>query len=62
MGTVNEMKNLTVLAAGTLSTAGTWLIAHYDAIVGGLVGTVALVVWLLKLRREWQHRNEPPQD
>jgi hypothetical protein len=56
------MKNLTVLAAGTLSTAGTWLIAHYDAIVGGLVGTVALVVWLLKLRREWQHRNEPPQD
>ena len=50
------------LAAGLTWAAATWIAGHYTAIVGGLVGTVALAVWLLKLRREWIHRNDPPSN
>jgi len=50
------------LAAGLTWAAATWIAGYYTAIVGGLVGTVALAVWLLKLRREWIHRNDPPSD
>lgn len=55
-------KNEIECAAGVLCATLTWVIGHYNLIVGGLVGTTALAVWLLKLRREWKHRDDPPQD
>jgi hypothetical protein len=48
------------LAAGLAWAAATWIMGHYIALVSGAIGTVALAVWLLRLRREWVHRDDPP--
>jgi hypothetical protein len=50
------------LAAGLAWAGATWIAGHYTAILSGAIGTVALAVWLLKLRREWLHRDDPPED
>ena len=47
------------LATGLAWALATWIAGHYTAIVSAALGTVALAVWLLKLRREWIHRNDP---
>ena len=56
------MKRELELFLGWCAASATWIVSHYNAIIGGLIGTVALAVWLLKLRREWKHRNDEPDD
>lgn len=56
------MKRECELILGWMAASLTWILSHYNAIIGALIGTVALAVWLLKLRREWKHRNDTPED
>ena len=54
------MKRELELFMGWLAASITWIVSHYNAIVGAAIGTVALSVWILKLRREWRHRDDKP--
>jgi len=57
-----DMKRELELFAGWAIAAIAWFASHFNAIVGGLIGVVALCVWCLKLRREWKHRNDKPEN
>jgi len=47
-------------AAGSLAT---FVASHFNEFLGSAVGLVSLAVMLLRLRREWKHRNDaPPND
>ena len=48
-----------LFCAGILAVAS-WLITHYVAIMGAILITISVFVWALKARREWKHRNDPP--
>ena len=57
-----DMKREFELLLGWAIAAIAWLASHFNAVIGGLIGIVALAVWLLKLRREWRHRDDEPKD
>ena len=45
---------------GAAGSVATFVASHFNEFLGSCVGLVSLAVMLLRLRREWKHRNEPP--
>jgi len=56
------MKRELELAFGAALAAAAWFINHYVAIMGAILVTISVLVWALKLRREWKHRNDKPDN
>jgi hypothetical protein len=54
-------RELELFFAGLLA-ALSWFINHYVAIMGAILVTISVFVWALKLRREWKHRNDQPEN
>jgi hypothetical protein len=55
------MKNDHDVVFGFLTSAITFIVSHFNAIIGGCIGVISLGIMLLRLRREWKHRNDPPE-
>jgi len=47
---------------GTIGTAATFILSHFDKVLAIAAGILTVALLLLKLRREWRHRNDPPQE
>ncbi len=47
---------------GTVAAIFTYAAGHFNEILAAVVGLVSLCVMLLRLRREWKHRDDPPDD
>lgn len=43
---------------GFVMTAVTWTVSHFNEIVGACIGVTSLAVMIIRLRREWKHRND----
>lgn len=52
------MHRHTDVAFGFTMTAVTWIASHFNEIVGALIGVTSLAVMIIRLRKEWKHRNE----
>jgi hypothetical protein len=59
--TMINMKRDTEAIMGLTTAAISYAVTHWNAIAGGLIALLALGVWALKFRREWNHRNDPPE-
>jgi Na+/proline symporter len=57
---MNEMKNDILI--GTVGTATTFGLGFFNVVLGCIAGILTVSILLLKLRREWQHRNDPPTE
>lgn len=49
------------IAFGAIGTAGTFTLAHVNLLLGCIAGALTVGVMLLRLRKEWKHRNDPPE-
>ena len=54
-------REMELFFAGLLAVIS-WFINHYVAIMGAILVTISVLVWALKLRREWKHRNDKPDN
>ena len=47
---------------GTLGSTATFTLGAINVWLGITAGVLTVSVMFLKLRREWNHRDEPPED
>ena len=47
---------------GAVGMVGTITIGHVNLAIGCAVGIATLFVMLLRARREWRHRDRPPEE
>lgn len=50
------------LLFGTIGTGSSLGLAHINLALGISAGVVTLCVMILRLRREWNHRDKPPEE
>lgn len=56
------MKHNGDIIFGTIGTAGTALLSTVNVYLACIAGVFTCLVMALKLRREWLHRNDPPEE
>lgn len=47
---------------GTIGTAATFILSHFDRVLAITAGLLTVGILILRFRREWLHRNDPPND
>lgn len=47
---------------GTIGTTITFILSNFDKVLAYVAGILTVVLLILKVRREWKHRNDPPAD
>ena len=57
-----NMKHALEVIWAVSACAATWLIGHWSPFMAGITITTAALIGVLRLRREWKHRNDPPKD
>lgn len=45
---------------GTVGTGATFGLGFLNVALGCIAGALTVIILVLKLRREWLHRNDPP--
>jgi hypothetical protein len=47
---------------GTIGTITTFILSHFDKALAITAGLITVGILILRFRREWKHRNDPPAD
>jgi hypothetical protein len=50
------------LVFGSIGTFTTFLVGHFDHFLGVIAGMMTIFGLALRIRREWIHRNDKPDD
>lgn len=53
------MKNGDVIL-GAVGTAATFGLNAVNVVLGSIAGALTVAILVLRFRREWRHRNDPP--
>lgn len=47
---------------GTVGTVVTFVLSHFDKALAITAGILTVSILILRFRREWRHRNDPPEN
>jgi hypothetical protein len=47
---------------GTVGTIATFILSHFDKALAITAGLLTVGILILRFRREWIHRNDPPAE
>lgn len=50
------------LVFGSIGTCTTFIVGHFDHVLGVIAGLMTIVGLALRIRREWIHRNDKPDN